>query len=177
MPRDARIIVTGSEQNPLSAVVTARRTSRGIEEISELLVSLGPIGSDETDHRLAAASAVLDELARTPWALMGLLSTRPGRADLTTSAFLAPAPNPLALLLGAPVVRSLKLDVGAWMARFGARSVGRSGQESLVVPLRRPADAVDAGWAPLVDIIESIGVDRVAQLSGLRVDVDEWRRR
>lgn len=177
MPRATRIVVAGDETYPLSAVVTAQRTSRGVEEITELLVSLGPVESDQTDRRVAAATSVLDELALPPWALMGLLFTRPGRHDLTTTAFLAPTLSPLALLLGAPAVRSLRVDVGEWMTKFAARAVGRAGQESLVVPLRPPTGPADAGWAPLIDIVESVGVERVAQLSGLRVDVDEWRRR
>lgn len=177
MPRETRLLVTGDGAHPLTGVVTARRTARGVEEITEVLVGLGAVDDPRAETRADDAVLALDDLALSPWPLVALLFTRPGRGDLTASAFVAPRARPLALMIGAPAVRDLGLDVPRWSARFGARVAGRPRTPALVVALRRPGGAADAGWSPLRDIVEELGAERVAELTGLRIDLDRWGSR
>jgi len=177
MPSDTRLIATGDAARPTVATLTARRTARGVEEVTEALISLGALDDPATDARADAAVELLDELAVTPWPLMAALFTRPGRADLTTAAFVAPTPRPLALLVGAPAVRDLALDPATWAERFGARVAGRPRTPALVIPLRRSEEPVEIAWDRLVEIAETLGADRVAELTGFRLDIDEWRNR
>ena len=177
MPSDTRLIATGDTARPMVATLTARRTARGVEEVTEALVSLGRLDDPATDARADATVELLDELAVTPWPLMAAVFTRPGRADLTTSAFVAPTPRPLALLIGAPAVRDLALDAAIWAERFGARVAGRPRTPALVIPLRRSEEPAEIAWNRLVEITETLGVERVAELTGFRLDIDEWRSR
>lgn len=177
MPSDTRLIAIGDSARPVVATLTARRTARGVEEVTEALVSLGSLDDPATDARADAAVEALDELAVAPWPLMAALFTRPGRADLTTSAFVAPTARPLALLIGAPAVRDLALDPATWGRRFGARIAGRPRTPALVIPLRRSEEPAETAWNRLVEITETLGVERVAELTGYRLDVDEWRSR
>ncbi|MGU7735501.1 DUF6177 family protein, partial [Escherichia coli] len=43
MPSDTRLIATGDAARPVAATLTARRTTRGVEEVTEALVSLGSL--------------------------------------------------------------------------------------------------------------------------------------
>ena len=177
MPNDTRLIATGDSSRPMIATLTARRTARGVEEVTEALVSLGALDDPATDARADGAVDLLDELAVTPWPLMAALFTRPGRADLTTSAFVAPSPRPIALLIGAPAVRDLTLDPAIWAGRWGARTVGRPRTPALVISLRRSEEPAEVAWNRLVEITETLGVERVAELTGFRLNIDEWRSR
>ncbi len=177
MPSDTRLIAIGDSARPVVATLTARRTARGVEEVTEALVSLGSLDDSATDARADAAVEALDELAVAPWPLMAALFTRPGRADLTTSAFVAPTARPLALLIGAPAVRDLALDPATWGRRFNARIAGRPRTPALVIPLRRSGEPAEIAWNRLVEITETLGVERVAELTGYRLDIDEWRSR
>jgi hypothetical protein len=169
MPRDSRVVVVGPTDRLLAGTLTARRTDRGVEEITELVASLGPLADPAAAVRADRIPELLSGLAEAPWPLLALAFVRAGRDDLTTTAFLAPAAGPHALLVGAPAVRDLGIDVALWQDRFGARVVGRPRTPALVVRLRRSGDPMDAGWAPLQEIVDAIGTDRVAELSGLRV--------
>ncbi|WP_425290034.1 DUF6177 family protein, partial [Shewanella algae] len=79
-----------------------------------------------------------------------------GRADLTTSAFVAPTARPLALLIGAPAVRDLALDPVVWGRRFGARIAGRPRTPALVIPLRRSEEPAEVAWNRIVEITETL---------------------
>lgn len=176
LPGDTRVSVVGDAAHPLVGTLTVRRTEHGVEEIGEILVSAGDLADPETDARLDAVPAMLAALAEHPWPLMALVFARPGRDDLATTAFVTPPAAPVALLVGAPAARDLRLDVERWRSRFGARVVGRSRVPALLVTLRSSAEAIDAGWGRLLDVVGEVGIDRVEELSGLDLDAERWRR-
>ena len=46
-----------------------------------------------------------------------------------------------------------------------------------MIPLRRSEEPAEIAWNRLVEITETVGVDRVAELTGIHLDVEEWRNR
>jgi hypothetical protein len=164
MPRETRLIVTGSSRFPLIATVSARRTAKGVEELTTGLVAAGAPGSGRANDVLAAVPGYLTELAGTSMPLFGLVLARPGRRDLTHPPVLQAPPLPVAMLIGAPGVRELGLDPADALARFGAVIVGRPRIPALLFPLGTAADV--SGLELLRDVLEYLGRDRLLRSLG-----------
>ncbi|MBT1543797.1 DUF6177 family protein [Curtobacterium aurantiacum] len=165
MPDPTRFLAVGSPDAPLAVTITAQRTEHGVEELTTGLLAVGALGDTVSEMRVAAVPQVLGRLATTQLPLFALVLRRPGRADLAQAPRLSPPPLPVAMLLGAPAVRQLDLDVEAMRDRFGAVIAGRPRIPALVLPFGRQQDRnpVDE----LADVVDHIGRDRVADAVGM----------
>jgi len=147
MPGDAAIVATA---RGAVATITARRTGQGVEEITRTVSSAGVPSSAAFERRVAASTAALADLAATGMPLAGMLLARPGRADLCVPPLLPLPPTPLALLIGPPGVKTLRLDVQRMAERFGATVVGRNRIPGLLFPLGRLGEPT---WQRLDEIL------------------------
>ncbi|RIX28460.1 DUF6177 family protein [Amnibacterium setariae] len=160
-PEESRVVVAGSSMIGSTLV---QRTDKGVEEVLQALVALGPVGASSTDAALEQVPARLRMLAEDALPLFASVFARPGRADLTTAPHLQAPPVPVAVLIGAPGVRDLALDVPQLVDRFGALVVGRPRIPGVVVPF----GGADGGWAALERFIDVVGRERVrAVLRGM----------
>jgi len=165
MPDPTRFVVVGSAAAPVALTVTAQRTEHGVEELTTGLLAAGPVGDDTTALRIAAVPRALGRLAVSQLPLFALVLRRPGRADLAQAPRLSVAPRPVAMLLGAPAVRSLQLDVEDLRDRFGAIVAGKPRIPALVLPFGGQ-DGVDP-VTELAAVVEHLGADRVAEAVGM----------
>ncbi|TDN45728.1 hypothetical protein EDF64_102137 [Curtobacterium flaccumfaciens] len=165
MPDPTRFLAVGSAAAPLAVTVTAQRTGDGVEELTTGLLSVGALGDAVSEMRVAAVPQVLGRLATTQLPLFALVLRRPGRADLAQAPRLAAPPLPVAMLIGAPAVRQLDLDVEGMRDRFGAVVAGRPRIPALVLPFGRHGDRGPV--EELAAVIDHIGRDRVADAVGM----------
>lgn len=165
MPDPTRFVAVGSPAAPVAMTITVQRTEHGVEELTTGLLSVGALGDAVTEVRLAAVPQVLGRLATTQLPLFALVLRRPGRADLAQAPRLAAPPLPVAMLVGAPAVRQLDLDVEAMRDRFGAVVAGRPRIPALVLPFGRHPDRNPV--EELAAVIDHIGRDRVADAVGM----------
>lgn len=163
MPNATRSVAVGGAGRPLFASLVTHRTTKGVEEITEVVAAMGAAGSDATAEAVASIPQTLASLAEG-MPLMGLAFVDAGSRDLTRSP-VAPGPStPAALLVGAPGVRLLGLDPADAEARFGATLVGRRRLPALVFPFtQRP---VDGRWSALRDVLSAVGHDRLTDALG-----------
>lgn len=167
MPADARFVVVGDAGAPLAGSVTARRTEHGVEEVVAGLVGVGAPGTPEVQRAHDAATVLLADLCSTALPLVALVFARVGSRDLTLRPVLEQEPEPVAMLLGAPAVRGLGLDVDEMRDRFGAERVGRPRVPSLVLRFRDGPSRPDAtGWERLRPVVDHLGRDAVERLTG-----------
>ena len=167
MPQDARFVVVGDERAPLAGSLTARRTEHGVEEVVSGLVCVGVPGSDAVQRAHDAATVLLGDLCRTALPLVAMVFARVGSADLTVRPTLEQDPEPVAMLLGAPAVKGLGLDVDEMRDRFGAERVGRPRVPSLVLRFRDGPSRPDAtGWERLRPVVDHLGRDALERLTG-----------
>ncbi|PJJ62102.1 DUF6177 family protein [Compostimonas suwonensis] len=165
MPRQTTLVVEGSSSDPLAGTITARRTSNGVEEVTTLVTGAGPVGAQQTRDRVTGFAAALAELAATRLTLFAITLARQGRADLATSPVLQPPAEPIALLIGAPAVKQLQIDVGRLVERFGAIRTGRGRLPAVAVPLAA-RDVPE--WTELGRVLEAVGFDRLTEATGIR---------
>jgi hypothetical protein len=175
MPDPTRFLAVGSPDAPLAVTITAQRTEHGVEELTTGLLAVGAIGNPVSEMRVAAVPQVLGRLAATQLPLFALVLRRPGRADLAHAPRLAAPPLPVAMLVGAPAVRQLDLDVEGMRERFGAVVAGRPRIPALVLPFGRKHDRNPV--EELADVLEHIGRDRVADAVGMDDRTREQVRR
>ncbi|WIB58754.1 DUF6177 family protein [Curtobacterium sp. MCLR17_007] len=173
MPHDARFSVIGSPDAPLAGSVTARRTDKGVEEVVTGLVGVGAPGTPGVRRAHDAATVLLADLCRTALPLVAMVFARVGSADLTVRPVLEQDPEPVAMLLGAPAVQGLGLDVDEMRERFGAERVGRPRVPSLVLRFRDGPSRPDAtGWERLRPVVDHLGRDAVERLTGRDLGAD-----
>lgn len=122
MPDETAAFVAGPG---LRATVTAQRTQHGVEETVHATVALGQPTQAVFDRLRVELSLTLQRLTETLMPLVATLLVRPGPADLLVPPYLNAPPIPLALLIGAPGVRSFALDPDQMRNEFGARAGGR----------------------------------------------------
>jgi hypothetical protein len=158
-PDEARVLVAGPS---VAGSTLTRRTDKGVEEVLQALVHLGPVAAASTDQALRRIPAELAALAEDALPLYAFVFARPGRADLTTAPFLQVPPVPVALLIGAPAVRDLAIDVPDTRDRFGALIVGRPRIPGVVLPFTGP----DGGWPALERFVDHVGRDRIRGVTG-----------
>lgn len=160
MPRDAFVVTTGEG---FTATLTARRTSEGIEEITQAHVALGTPSTLEFETQRAAAVSMLGRVAATSMPLVGLVMARPARRDSLIAPVLQHPPVPLALLIGPPGVKSLGLSVRAMGERFGAAIVGKPRVPGLLFELGTMGEAT---WQRLDDILSAIDTAALTEVFG-----------
>jgi hypothetical protein len=158
-PEESRVLVVGPSTIGSTLV---QRTDKGVEEVLQALVALGPVGADSTAAALAAVPTTLRMLGEDALPLFASVLARPGRADLTTAPHLQAPPVPVAVLIGAPGVRDLGLDVPQLADRFGALVVGRPRIPGVVVPFGGPDD----GWPAFERFVDLVGRERVRSVLG-----------
>jgi len=147
-----------------SATLTAQRTSEGVEEITQVTASLGLPDEAEFERRRAELVGFLGELADTSMPLVGLLLARAGRQDLLVPPLLQAPPTPLALLIGPPAVRSMRIGVDTMVERFDALPVGRPRIPGLLFSLGTLGENT---WIRLDEILAAVGTDQVNEALGL----------
>lgn len=163
MPNETTVMVAGGTHRPLVGTIRTARTAHGLEETTQLMVAVGPPGSDEARAAVDALPAVVAGLATHHMPLFGLVMARTGRRDLTFPSVLEAPPTPLGMLVGPPGVRDLELDVQGMADRLGARVVGRPRIPGLYFPLgtfERP------GWERFDAVLEALGPERVRAVLG-----------
>ena len=158
-PELVRIVVEGPH---LSGTVTARVTENGIEETTALTVSVpSPTDTDAVDAAVERLTGALSEIARTSLPTFALVVAREGEPDRSVRAVTYPPPNPVVLLIGAPSVASLGLELSSIPVSRAVTVVGRPRLPAYVVPL---GDASTSGWDALHDTLDAVGPDRLAEM-------------
>jgi Family of unknown function (DUF6177) len=157
------VVVVGSGPRS-TATITVQRTDRGVEEVSQIHAELGSPEPGRFDSIRLQILTYLSDLAAAAMPLVGLVLARPGPPDLLVRSQIMVPPTPLALLIGPPGVRGLKLDISALIERFGALAVGRPQIPGLLFQLHgSPPDP----WSRLDEIVTAIGRDRLSEVLGL----------
>jgi hypothetical protein len=161
-PELVRVVVEGPS---LSGTVTARVTENGIEETTALTLSV-PAGVDgarldPVDAAVERLTEALAEIARTSVPTFALVVAREGERDRSVRAVTYPPPNPVVLLIGAPSVASLGLELSAIPVRRPVTVVGRPRLPAYVVSL---GDAATSGWDALHDTLDAVGPERLAEM-------------
>jgi hypothetical protein len=158
-PELVRIVVEGPH---LSGTVTARVTENGIEETTALTVSVpSASGADAVDAAVARLTGALSEIASTSLPTFALVVAREGEPDRSVRAVTYPPPNPVVLLIGAPSVASLGLELSSIPVARAVTVVGGPRLPAYVVPL---GDASTSGWEALHDTLDAVGPDRLAEM-------------
>lgn len=133
MPQESLQVVSGPG---LRATLVGRRTSEGVEEITNAQLSLGRPSTLEFERIRTALLDHLADLAEKAMPLITLVLARPGQSDLLIPPRMLHPPAALMMLIGAPAVRALNIPVDKLVAEHGARRVGRP---------RLPAVLLDLG--------------------------------
>jgi hypothetical protein len=158
-PELVRIVVEGPH---LSGTVTARVTENGIEETTALTVSVpSASGAHAVDAAVARLTGALSEIASTSLPTFALVVAREGEPDRSVRAVTYPPPNPVVLLIGAPSVASLGLQLSSIPVSRAVTVVGRPRLPAYVVPL---GDASTSGWEALHDTLDAVGPERLAEM-------------
>jgi hypothetical protein len=158
-PELVRVVVEGPH---LSGTVTARVTEHGIEETTALTVSVpSSAEGDPVDSAVARLTEALADIARTSLPTFALVVAREGEADRSVRAVTYPPPNPVVLLIGAPSVARLGLELSSIPVPRPVAVVGRPRLPAYVVPL---GDASTSGWDALHETLEAVGPERLAEM-------------
>ena len=170
-PETVRVVVEGPR---LSGTVTARVTEHGIEETTAVTIDVPVVetaagGSEgaEADARRALDAAIsrlteaLSDIAGSSLPTFALVVAREGDVDRCVRAKTYPPPNPVALLIGAPSVKRLGLELSALPSTRPVVVVGRPRLPAYVVPL---GDASTSGWDALHDTLDAVGPERLATM-------------
>ena len=158
-PEPLRMLVEGPH---LSATVTARVTEHGTEETMSITVDVVHPPTETPSTRASTGlTGALAEIARDSLPTFALVVAREGEVDRCVCAVTYPPPNPVALLIGAPSVKRLGLDLTALPTGETVRVVGRPSLPAFVVPL---GDASTPGWDALHQTLEAVGPERLATL-------------
>lgn len=155
-----RLVQVGAS-TVLSSVTWAERTTAGLDEVTEATVDAGPPDQDRAALGLRVGE-VLGRLAETAMPRVALVTSRVGSRDLLVPPFLQPAPRPVAVLVGPPVLRGLQADPAELADRLAGRLVGRRRLPALLVDL---PPGLDEAWAGLGAVDELTGAVRA--LTGL----------
>lgn len=158
-----RYLVAGPRAaHEMHGSIAVHRTSQGIEELSELVVSLGDEADPDLPPRVSAVAGALAALA-PGIPLFASAFADPGRADLFRAPRMPRPGWPLALLIGAPGVRALDVDVNALAARHAGILLGTRRIPSLLIDLT-DRDPVTA-WAQLRSLADDLGPERLTAAS------------
>jgi hypothetical protein len=128
------------------------RTRQGLEEVTEATVHAGSLAAVPQARERAAAA--LTRLAETAMPQVGIVTARAGNADLLVPPFLQPAPLPVTVLLGPPLLRGLGVDPAALAERLSGRLVGRPKLPCVLVDL---PPGLDEAWEAFRILDESTG--------------------
>lgn len=161
MPGDAAVFAGGPS---LAAVISARRTRFGVEELTHVHAAVERPSEAGFRRIRDAVNGALRHLAAATMPLVALVVARPGRRDLLVPPFLTPPPIPLSLLIGAPAVRSFGLDPAAMAAEHGAQTVGRPRVPGLLFDL---GDLEPRAWQRLDTILAGLDRDQLDEAMGL----------
>lgn len=161
LPQERAVVLAAAG---VTGLVSVQRTRHGLEELTHLHLDVGPLDVGELDDVTDGLGVALEQLCATAMPLVGLVLARPAVQGLLVTPVLTPPAVPLALLVGAPAVRSFGLDVAATTRRFAARAVGRPRLPALLVDLSGdPASA----WAKLDEVLATFDPDRLSEALGL----------
>lgn len=161
MPGEAAVFAGGPS---LAALISARRTRFGVEELTHVHAALDRPSEAGFRQVRDAVNGALRHLASSTMPLVALVVARPGRRDLLVPPFLTPPPIPLSLLVGAPAVRSFDLDPAAMAAEHGAQTVGRPRVPGLLFDL---GDVEPRAWQRLDSILAGFDRDQLDEAMGL----------
>jgi hypothetical protein len=161
MPADSLLL---ARSEALAATIEVRRTTEGVEEITQARLSLGTPSTLEFEEKRVRLLDSLAILAATAMPLVAVVLARPGRGDLLVRPRQQHPPSALALLVGAPGVKVLGLAVDRMAGEFGAVVVGRPRIPALLFPLGTLGDL--EGWQKLDAILATVDPERLATVLG-----------
>jgi len=163
-PETVRVVVEGPH---LSGTVTARVTEHGIEETTAVTIdvptapSADGVGAGPLDAAIERLTEALGAIAGTSLPTFALVVAREGELDRSVRAKTYPPPNPVALLIGAPSVKRLGLELAAIPSARPVVVVGRPRLPAYVVPL---GDSATSGWDALHETLDAVGPERLATM-------------
>ncbi len=160
MPDDAFLVVAG---RAMTGTITARRTRHGIEELTSLHLGTGTPSTIDYARRRDALAAALTDIAATEQPLSIMTFAALGDASLTVAPAVPLLPTPELLLIGAPAVRSMRIDVEGHVTRHGARVVGRPRTPALLYQLGSLGDRT---WERLDALLADIDRDALSAALG-----------
>lgn len=161
MPAESLLL---ARSNALAATIEVRRTTEGVEEITQARLSLGTPSTLEFEQLRVQLLNSLANLAVSAMPLVAIVLARPGRGDLLVRPRLQHPPSAIALLVGAPGVRVLGLDIDRMAREFNAAVVGRPRIPALLFPLGTLGEI--EGWQKLDAILATVGPERLAAVLG-----------
>ncbi|GAA3598129.1 hypothetical protein GCM10022198_22990 [Klugiella xanthotipulae] len=162
MPGESRYVITGQGHIPFHATSLIRRTDKGIEESLTGITALSR--ADSSPRSVSLLPQVLVEVANTvTMPVIGSLSIRRGRSDLTTTATSTDPGYPVAGLIGPRAVRDLGARIDELQHRFRAIRTGRPRIPSLVVPFTDPRTG---SWDQLAELLTEFGDENVRHALG-----------
>ncbi len=165
MPEASRWIAVGARRRPMVSVIQVQRTIHGIEEQTTVEVDFGRPGDLRQRQLRARAEQTLQAAAHHGTALFGFAFAHVGATDLTRRSMMEPPVQPLAMLIGAPGVRSLEVPVADWVREFDAVVLGRPKTPAVLVGL---GDADGGGWEKLSLILQGLEHEQLTdELHGL----------
>lgn len=143
----------------VTSLTWATRTRTGVDEVTEATVHAGPLAA--ADRARVQVAAALTRIAETAMPRVAVVTARPGNADLLVPPFLQPAPLPVAVLVGPPLLRGLGVDPSALAERMSGRLVGRTKLPSVLVDL---PSGLDEAWDAFRRVDEATGaIDALTQ--------------
>ncbi len=156
MPGDTRLLAVGAHASMIASTV-ASRTERGVEEVVDCLINVGPLTRPIEDVATAVRSALRTAAAQE---IIGyaIARLRPGRADLTEPARVRALPIALAIVVGPRAVKALGRERFLRPGMPRAVEVGRPRVPGLLVELGR--DGAD-GWKQLSYLVDELGPQRL----------------
>lgn len=164
MPADSRWAAASAGVHPMVATLHVARTSEGLEETTRVWVDVAGTDGSERTTVGALGRDVLAAAAGIGMPLIGAAFATPGSPDLARRCTAAPAPEPLAFLVGPPGIRALGVDAAAWTAQVGGATVGSPRLPGALLPL----GSIDGGgWQRLSDVLAPLERERVWRLLGL----------
>lgn len=162
MPGDTRYVISGADSSPFQALALVHRNGRGVEEtVSGAARIVGDGSGRSAVERLP--QALVDVANALPTPVVGTISLRLGREDLTTGRGGDLPAFPVASIIGPRAVRDLGIDVTQFQRSFPSIIAGRRRIPSLVVVYSAPGAGA---WEQMRDVVASLGGERIRAALG-----------
>lgn len=162
MPEDLLALAVGRPQLPMIATIAAARTRHGLEETTRAFIGMGSPGNERITDLEPALTRALLRLDGRGMPLIAFVLARPSSSSQLRASVLPVPAVPLALLIGPPGVKALRLDAERYVREYGAIIVGRPRIPGL---LFRLGTLDGGGWERLEGLLNSFDTAKLAALS------------
>lgn len=166
MPLESRWSAVTAARHPatgtaLVGTLQVARTSEGLEETTRVWADVAGAGDERAAGLALEARQFLSRAAGVGMPLLGVAFATLGSPDLARRGTAPSTPEPLALLIGPPGVRTLGVEPRTWVDRHGGALVGSPRLPGVLVPLGSPDGG---GWQRLAEVLATLDAARVADL-------------